>query len=179
VACWVMHRTAAWPHTWLTTHLVSCLSQHPAQWFELTPAPPPHPLPVMLCMGCGPQPRPSRAPFPLHHTLNLTFTPPFLDLIDPPFSPSPPERGPQPQASPVLARFDAAAGGGTISVVVRPARAIKPTLIQVGGEGLAGGGGEGSYERHDRSRGTDFECRCSRGRGVVGLDLCSEWGGRG
>lgn len=47
----------------------------------------------------------------------------------------------------MLARFDAAAGGGSISVVVRPARAIKPTLFQVGG-GAAGTQLQGAWRWH-------------------------------
>jgi hypothetical protein len=47
------------------------------------------------------------------------------------------ERGPQPERSPVLARFEAPNGEpGTISILMRRANALKQTILQVGAEPL-------------------------------------------
>lgn len=41
------------------------------------------------------------------------------------------ERGPAPERSPLRVRFDAPGGGASLSVIVRSAQALKPSLLQV------------------------------------------------
>jgi hypothetical protein len=49
------------------------------------------------------------------------------------------ERGPQPERSPVLARFEAPDGEpGVISIIMRRANSLKQTILQVGGSWLVG-----------------------------------------
>lgn len=48
------------------------------------------------------------------------------------------ERGPAPERSPVLARFEPPAGGPeVITIITRKASALKQTLLQVRGDGVA------------------------------------------
>jgi hypothetical protein len=85
---------------------------------------------LLQCLGCYPRTTPPQT-FPLNSTHRfLLQVPSNYTYLETPIQRV--ERGPQPERSPVLGRFEAPNGQpGLITVLTRRAQAFKQTLLQV------------------------------------------------